>query len=180
MAAPWEKYATATAEAPDPAESPLPPWKRHAQAQGPWSRYQGAAPAEAAPASSPGVLTRINAGLTAAVAPISEKIAEVTAPLKEGAAPGSVKPADTAPARAGISQPSEDLDQKALFERRAKLRQGTPEYDELTRKIARAQTQRAEGAALFAAPAGKGIAGLVERALPKAGKEAVKIGAEAA
>src|SRR5216684_1340262 len=56
MAAPWEKYATATAEAPDPAESPLPPWKRHAQAQGPWSRYQGAAPAEAPPASSPSIL----------------------------------------------------------------------------------------------------------------------------
>src|SRR5260221_7388507 len=64
MAAPWEKYATATAEAPDPAESPLPPWNRHAQAQGPWSRYQGAVPAEAPPASSPSLPERMR-GLVA-------------------------------------------------------------------------------------------------------------------
>src|SRR6185437_791844 len=85
---------------------------------------------------APGVLARVNAGLNAAVAPISERIAETTAPLRKGAEEMPALPS-TAPSRAVTSKPSEDLDQQALFEQRAKLKPGTPEYNDLTRKIAK-------------------------------------------
>src|SRR5216684_2755096 len=98
MAAPWEKYATATAEAPDPADSPLPPWKRHAQAQGPWSRYQGAAPAGASPKPSSALsgqdaessfaeiadVSKVNAAANRGAGAVNKKIAETLEPVRAG------------------------------------------------------------------------------------------------
>jgi hypothetical protein len=118
------------------------------------------------PVQEPGMLERINTGLNQLVQPVTDKIAEVTAPLRRGEPEPVVRP-DTAPARAEFSRPREDLDQRALFERRQAIEaeggKGSPEWRELTKQIARAQSQSVDSAALFLMPAGKGIAGLAER-----------------
>lgn len=81
---------------------------------------------------------------------------------------------DTAPQRAPYrNQPGPEVDQQALFEQREKTPKGTPEYDALTKQIARAQTGRVEETASFTPVGtfGKGVAGAVtSRARPAAKK----------
>lgn len=97
--------------------------------------------------------------------------------------PGADLPPDVAEKRAGLvqpyrQQPAGEVDQKALFEQREKLPKGSPEYVDLTKRIAGAQTGRVEEAATYASPGriGGGVKGAVESAVKPAAKAAHEAG----
>lgn len=102
---------------------------------------------------------------------LNMKIGDAVAPALRFTRGGGVESppprAPTAPARGEISQPKEEgLDEQALFDWRAKLKPGTPEYNETTKKLAKASKQKADEAVLIGLPMGavkKGIAGIVDR-----------------
>jgi hypothetical protein len=109
---------------------------------------------------------------------LNMKIGDAVAPALRFTRGGGVENppprSPTAPSRAEISQPKEEgLDEQELFDWRSKLKPGTPEYNETTRKLAKASKQNADEAVLFGLPGaavGKGVAGLVERGAGAAGK----------
>lgn len=94
--------------------------------------------------------------------------------------PGPDLPPEVAEKRAGIvqpyrQQPGGDTDAKTLFEQREKLPKGSPEYVDMTKRIARAQTRRDDEATVSGLPIGRiggGVKSITEKGVMPVAKAA--------